>query len=99
VTATEYPDGTPFGNVWVKADAQRNRRKPLMTMKEALKVTLVDCPDCDEVIRLKGKPRLEQRVTCRSCGAELEVINLTPLELDWVYDYDDEDDYDDYDDD
>ncbi len=43
------------------------------------------CPECDEGIALGTKPFEGQRVTCRSCGADLEVIGLKPLELDWVY--------------
>jgi len=37
-----------------------------------------------------------QKVKCRSCDAELEVVWLEPLELDWAYDEDEfEDEYDD----
>lgn len=73
------------------------------------------CPDCEEPIRLNVQPRVGQRITCRSCGAELEVIETSPLELDWAYDgpvedwnedeeeeeedWDDDDDEDDWDDD
>jgi lysine biosynthesis protein LysW len=44
------------------------------------------CPDCEEPIRLSVQPKVGQRITCRSCGAELEVIETSPLELDWAYD-------------
>jgi len=44
------------------------------------------CPDCEEPIRLSVQPRAGQRITCRSCSAELEVIETSPLELDWAYD-------------
>lgn len=44
------------------------------------------CPDCEDTIQLGDRPRVGQRVTCRSCGAELEVIETTPLELDWAFD-------------
>lgn len=44
------------------------------------------CPDCEEPIRLGVQPQIGQRITCRSCGAELEVIESSPLELDWAYD-------------
>jgi lysine biosynthesis protein LysW len=69
------------------------------------------CPDCEEAVRL-GAPKLGQRVTCESCQAELEVVEVSPLELDWAYDEpvddweeeeddeewdDDEDEWDDYD--
>lgn len=63
------------------------------------------CPDCEEPIRLNVQPRVGQRITCRSCGAELEVIETSPLELDWAYDgpvedwNEDEDEEEDWDDD
>ena len=63
------------------------------------------CPDCEEPIRLNVQPRVGQRITCRSCGAELEVIETSPLELDWAYDgpvedwTEDEDEEEDWDDD
>jgi lysine biosynthesis protein LysW len=44
------------------------------------------CPDCEEPIRISVQPKVGQRLTCRSCGAELEVIETSPLELDWAYD-------------
>ncbi|MCL7454942.1 MAG: hypothetical protein M8467_18045 [Anaerolineae bacterium] len=43
------------------------------------------CPDCEEPIQLGERPKVGQRVTCRSCGAELEVIEVSPLELDWAF--------------
>jgi lysine biosynthesis protein LysW len=67
------------------------------------------CPDCEEGIGLGLSPKLGQRVTCPHCHAELEVIDLSPLELDWVYDdsgedwddevWDDEEEYDEDEDD
>jgi len=43
------------------------------------------CPDCEEPVRV-ATPKLGQRVTCQSCGAELEIVEVSPLELDWAYD-------------
>jgi hypothetical protein len=62
------------------------------------------CPDCEEPIRLASRPKVGLRLSCRSCSAELEVIEVSPLELDWAYDgpiddYEDEGDQDDWDDD
>jgi lysine biosynthesis protein LysW len=73
------------------------------------------CPDCDGSVSVGPRPRLGQRVTCSHCGAELEVIEVSPLELDWAYaepevdwedggawddgDEDDDEDEDDQDDD
>lgn len=44
------------------------------------------CPDCSKPIRLDGTPQVGRRVTCPSCMAFLEVINLNPIELDWAAD-------------
>lgn len=43
------------------------------------------CPECGQTLDLGGQPEEGQRLTCPQCGARLEVINLRPLELDWVY--------------
>jgi alpha-aminoadipate carrier protein LysW len=55
------------------------------------------CPDCDEKITLNPNPVVGQKLTCPHCDADLEVIGVDPLELDWAYDWewDDEDDEDD----
>ncbi len=54
------------------------------------------CPDCDAKIAFNPVAKLGQKVTCPECSAELEVIGLDPLELDWVYDWEwDEDEEDD----
>lgn len=55
------------------------------------------CPDCGEDIELKGKVTLGRKVTCPNCDAELEVVETSPIELDWAedeYDYEDEEDED-----
>ncbi len=39
------------------------------------------CPECDNEIRL-DKPIRGEIVTCSDCGAELEVTNENPLQLD-----------------
>ena len=44
----------------------------------------------------KRKPTIG---ACPECLSELEVIGLSPLELDWAYDYDDYGDDDDFDED
>ena len=54
------------------------------------------CPSCDEQVRISGRPEIGLEVTCPSCGDELVVVELNPIELDWVfYDDDDDDDWDD----
>jgi lysine biosynthesis protein LysW len=63
------------------------------------------CPECDADVKIDINPRKGMQVTCRSCGTFLEVINISPIELDWIFDdaddidYDLDDDDDDYDDD
>jgi alpha-aminoadipate carrier protein LysW len=49
------------------------------------------CPDCDGDIILSPAPKVGKRLTCRHCGADLEVIGVDPVELDWAYDESDED--------
>lgn len=59
-----------------------------------------ECPSCGTHINLTLSPKMGQQVVCSSCKAELEVVWLEPVQLDWPYDIDDlEDDWDDaYDD-
>ncbi len=56
-----------------------------------------ECPSCDYKITIGGRPRIGQRVTCPACRAELQVIWLDPLELDFPFD--DEDEFDEDEDD
>lgn len=67
------------------------------------------CPMCNSDVSIPTNAKEGDLVFCDSCDAELEVVSLRPLELDWPldeYDYDSdyeeyeyEDDYDsDYDD-
>jgi lysine biosynthesis protein LysW len=48
------------------------------------------CINCENRIDLGKKPFIGQSVICNKCGADMEVIELSPIELDWVYgDYED----------
>jgi lysine biosynthesis protein LysW len=56
------------------------------------------CPDCEEGINFGSRVRIGQRLSCPHCGADLEVVELSPIELDWAYedtDWEDEDESDD----
>ena len=58
---------------------------------------LTACPGCDEYIQVSPGVRMGELVTCPKCGADLEVVGLSPVELDWAeegeeYEQDDEDD-------
>lgn len=54
------------------------------------------CIECDEKIQFEEQPRLGMLIICDSCGAELEVVRKSPLELDWPYVEDDEAEEDDF---
>lgn len=43
------------------------------------------CPECEGEFRVGPTLKVGQRLTCTHCDAELEIIHLTPLELDWAY--------------
>lgn len=45
------------------------------------------CPDCDGRIVLHPRIRMGQQVNCPHCGTDLEVVEMDPPELDWVYDW------------
>jgi alpha-aminoadipate/glutamate carrier protein LysW len=57
---------------------------------------MATCPECDAEIEVdefdvdKG-----DRISCPECGSNLEIIGLSPVELDVALDDDDEDDDDD----
>jgi len=61
---------------------------------------MATCPECDAEIEVdefdvdKG-----DQLSCPECGSNLEVIGLTPIELDIALDDDEDDDDDDDDDD
>ncbi|MHB1294139.1 MAG: lysine biosynthesis protein LysW [Anaerolineae bacterium] len=50
------------------------------------------CPGCDEDVRLSGRLKVGQHVSCPSCGSLLEVVSVGPVELDWAFE--DEEDLD-----
>jgi lysine biosynthesis protein LysW len=45
------------------------------------------CPDCGERITLDSLSLQGSRLFCPSCGAHLQIVELDPVELDWVYVY------------
>jgi hypothetical protein len=46
----------------------------------------VFCPDCKEALSLGPNTEAGKRLTCPHCSTDLEVINTSPLELDFAYD-------------
>ena len=61
--------------------------------KNTVQSVTVECPDCAEKFVMKGEIWLGKKISCPHCTAELEVVETTPVELDWAYDdeYEDED--------
>ncbi|HUU12831.1 MAG TPA: hypothetical protein VM182_03865 [Terriglobia bacterium] len=52
---------------------------------------MATCPECEATIDVEGDEIEEgRRLDCPECGAELEVVNTNPLELDLISSDDDE---------
>lgn len=47
----------------------------------------VYCPDCDGKITVNPHVKLGLKLVCPNCDADLEVISVDPLEIDWFYDW------------
>lgn len=43
----------------------------------------VACISCDAYINVGAHPEIGQLLVCNQCDAELEIIDLDPLTLDW----------------
>jgi lysine biosynthesis protein LysW len=86
--------------IQAKADTKESR----MAQKETSQAVFARCPDCGEKIALRGEVYLGRKVICPDCDAELEVVETSPLQLDWLYEddfeYEDQEDEEpDYEDD
>ena len=42
------------------------------------------CPECDSMIKLDKGVKVGERIECPECSTLLEIISLTPLELDYA---------------
>jgi hypothetical protein len=42
------------------------------------------CPECGRTVTVDGKPYKGQWIACPHCSADLEVISVVPLELDFA---------------
>ena len=71
-------------------DERRRSQMPAQSVTSA-------CPDCGEEITLRGTLRIGQELVCPHCDAELEVVEIEPLELDWAFDDDYEEEEEDED--
>lgn len=55
-----------------------------------------ECPYCAESVFISGTPYEGKHLRCSHCGEFAEVVALDPIELDYLYQYDDDDEYRDY---
>ena len=55
----------------------------------------VFCLDCDRKIMLHTDISVGDQVACSSCDSEFQIIGLSPIEIEWLYDDYDDDDYSD----
>ena len=46
------------------------------------------CIECETQLKLGDSPAKGQQITCVRCGAFLQVVGLSPIELDWAPDED-----------
>ena len=54
------------------------------------------CPECNAKLTMPAEYELWDHITCEACEADLEIVDLNPLMLEPVYDF--EEDADDLDD-
>lgn len=47
------------------------------------------CPECEAALDVEDDVEEGQRLDCPECGAELEVVNTNPLEIDLISTEDD----------
>lgn len=49
------------------------------------------CPECGQKLNLQNNLERWDHIFCDNCHAELEVLGLKPLELEAVFDFEDDD--------
>ena len=47
------------------------------------------CPNCDAWVNVDG-PEMGSTVRCRECDMDLEIISLSPFEIDFPLDYEED---------
>lgn len=76
-----------------------------MSVNPHAKTEIGICPGCGARIRFQNKVQVGEFVICDECGDELEVIQMSPIKLDWAFedpfdeDYEGDDSLDEVDDD
>lgn len=52
---------------------------------------IAECPMCGENMEIPDHTELGDFVVCEECDREFEVVDLRPVELEWIDDYEDAD--------
>ena len=58
-------------------------------MKTNQPAVIVPCPDCEYEISFDAAPNHGDKVTCPECWADLRVVSVDPLELEWATEIED----------
>lgn len=48
------------------------------------------CPECGARVRVSSAAEIGDEVTCQSCGEELEIVDVEPLTLGYLGNYEDD---------
>ena len=51
------------------------------------------CPDCEENFELEDTAEIGQVITCPKCKASLEILDLSPVVLDYAVEAEAEDEF------
>ena len=52
-------------------------------MNRGTRTAMAPCPDCGRTVTVGAQPKQSLKATCASCGIDLEIVCLEPLEFDW----------------
>lgn len=71
--------------------SENNKKMAKANMKT--NTLMAYCRACHSRIRFNERPELYDIVVCSECDEEFEVIRLSPIQLDWASDFDDDDEW------
>jgi alpha-aminoadipate carrier protein LysW len=43
-----------------------------------------ECPECAAEVTIPADAMANELISCRDCGTELEIVSLSPLEVDYA---------------
>ena len=44
----------------------------------------IKCPDCQQSVPIFQKTEVGEIIECQNCGAEMEIVNTKPLEVELI---------------